>query len=156
MTSIYQAILNRTPETAGLDGFLAELSNGASQSDVITQIYNSPEAVADRAAQGVAANPKAPGQIALVTSLYQTILNRTPETAGLKGFLAATEQRDERRERGRPDRQLPRGRRRSAASTPPTTPTNAAEVSLVTSLYQTILEPDPGNCGSRRLPRGTE
>ncbi len=88
VTSLYQDILGRDPEMAGLDGWLARLNNGVSQSSVVSQIYNSPEAVADRATQGVQANPQAAGQIGLVTALYQTILGRAPETAGLNGWLA--------------------------------------------------------------------
>ncbi len=88
VTSLYQTILGRTPETAGLSGFLAELNNGTSPATVASQIYASPEAVADRASVTPPAAPTSLEKVGLVTSLYQTILGRTPEVAGLNAFLA--------------------------------------------------------------------
>ncbi len=51
LTALYETILGRDPETAGLQGWLALLDNGQSPGDVAAEIYNSPEAIADRAAK---------------------------------------------------------------------------------------------------------
>ncbi len=147
VTSIYQAILGRAPETAGLDGFLAELDNGATQSHVIGQIYNSPEAVADRAAQGVTANPQAPGQIGLVTALYQTILGRTPELAGLAGWQALLQSGASPADVAVLIFNSPEAVADRADTMSPIAPTNTQEVGLVTALYQTILNRTPETAG---------
>jgi hypothetical protein len=51
VTALYETILDRDPETAGLDGWLTLLNSGQSPADVAAEIYNSPEAIADRAAK---------------------------------------------------------------------------------------------------------
>jgi MBG domain (YGX type)/Domain of unknown function (DUF4214) len=145
VTSLYQNILGRAPETSGLESFLLELSNGDGQADVVNQVYNSSEAVADRTAQGVVATPQAAGQIGLVTALYQTILGRTPETAGLDGWLAQLKSGVSPASVANAIYNSPEAVADRAAATPPTAPTSTEKVGLVTALYQTILgrTPDP-------------
>ena len=88
VTGLYETILGREPETSGLDFWLVRLNNGTSPAHVASQIFNSAEAVADRAASPPPAAPSTASEVLLVTSLYQTILGRTPDPAGLDAFLA--------------------------------------------------------------------
>ena len=146
VTSLYQAILDRDPEPNGLNSFLARLNNGMTQYQVVNVIYNSAEAVDDRASAGASSSPKVPGQIALVSSLYEQILGRSPEPSGLDGWIlrlnsgatpievaeaiyASPEASDDR------------------AGTPPFQATSTAEVALVTGLYENILDRDPEASG---------
>ena len=49
VTSLYEEILGRTPEDAGLAVWINDLNQGVTRASVAQQIYQSPEAVAFRA-----------------------------------------------------------------------------------------------------------
>jgi hypothetical protein len=66
VTSLYENLLKRAADTAGLNFWLAQIQSGESLQDVGTAFWQSPE---HRALE--------------VTSYYQTFLNRTPDAAGL-------------------------------------------------------------------------
>ena len=91
VTALYKGILGRTPDPGGLNGFVSDLEQGVSKLAVTTAIYNSGEATTDRANSGTPANPLGPKEIDLVIALYQDILGRAPEQAGLDGWLAEFE-----------------------------------------------------------------
>jgi VCBS repeat-containing protein len=89
---IYQTALHRAPDAAGLASWVNALDQGASKADVLLDIANSPEHIADL--QGVfntgvfAANQSD----AEVARLYQGILGHAPDSEGFTFFETAVDQ----------------------------------------------------------------
>jgi len=82
VTKMYADTLGRTPDAAGLAGWTAMIRNKTfSVADVASRFYASDEYYLYHAG----------GTPTLwVTSLYQKLLNRTPDAAGLSAWVAAT------------------------------------------------------------------
>jgi uncharacterized repeat protein (TIGR01451 family) len=72
LTALYQDVLGRTPDAAGLQSFSDFLANGGSRSQVALSIQTSLES-----------------DLRQVSSLFQTFLRRSPDAVGLAGFAAA-------------------------------------------------------------------
>ncbi len=70
VTALYQQLLNRNPDPAGLAGWVAAIKNGTTNQQVATAIWRSTE-----------------HRIIQVTAYYQTYLNRKPDAAGLAGLV---------------------------------------------------------------------
>jgi hypothetical protein len=76
---LYRAALHRAPDPAGLAGWTAQLDNGASEAQVAQGFVNSAEF------QSIFTSPDNTG---FVTQLYQNVLGRAPDPAGLQSWLA--------------------------------------------------------------------
>jgi Domain of unknown function (DUF4214) len=88
VTSLYEGLLGRAPETAGLASWTSALAQGASRGDVASAIADSNEAKSYLAATTAQVFvPNAAGT--LVTELYETGLARAPDQGGLQYFTAA-------------------------------------------------------------------
>ncbi len=79
ITKLYLAIMLRDPDYAGWTGWFNYLHNGWSQTDVLNQFLASPEF---QSRYGALDNT------AFVTLLYNNILNRAPDQAGLNQWVA--------------------------------------------------------------------
>lgn len=75
---LYQATLDRRPDEAGLAGWRAEMDNGRSLLDITPGFLNSAEFTA---IYGSTTNTQ------FVTLLYDNVLDRAPDTAGLNGWV---------------------------------------------------------------------
>jgi hypothetical protein len=71
VTGLYQNLLNRNPDPGGLAAWVAAINGGASNQQVATAIWQSPEHRADE-----------------VTGYYQTFLGRAPDSGGLGGWVS--------------------------------------------------------------------
>lgn len=76
---LYQATLDRRPDEAGLAGWRAEIDNGKSLLDITPGFLNSTEF---NSIYGATNNTQ------FVTLLYNNVLDRAPDTAGLNGWVA--------------------------------------------------------------------
>jgi len=76
---LYQATLDRRPDEAGLAGWRAEIDNGKSLLDITPGFLNSAEFTT---IYGATNNTQ------FVTLLYNNVLDRAPDTAGLNGWVA--------------------------------------------------------------------
>ncbi|WP_315831395.1 DUF4214 domain-containing protein [Bradyrhizobium prioriisuperbiae] len=81
--ALYDAILGRTPDPLGFEGWVSLLEHGTSLHEVAARILASPEA---QLHLGAADNAT------FVEQLYQTALHRQPEAAGLQGWTNALNQ----------------------------------------------------------------
>ena len=147
VTSVYQYTLGRTPEPSALNGWLAQLNNGTSQFSVVSQIYNSQEAAANRSAKHTPASSSAPARIALVSSLFQSILGRAPEVAGFNAWVT-------RMNRGENPAQVANDiyNSKEAVSVranvpPPSPPSHDEQVAVVSALYETAINHNPDAAG---------
>jgi Ca2+-binding RTX toxin-like protein len=77
---LYQAALNRAPDTSGLGYYVRNLDKGASLHDMATGFINSPE---------FAAKYGALDNTGFVTQLYANVLHRAPDAGGLAYHTAA-------------------------------------------------------------------
>ena len=77
VTELYRTELGRTPDPTGLAGDLAALATGASPLQLANAISQSAEFLADHAGQSTTA---------LITSLYNNGLGRSPDPTGLQTF----------------------------------------------------------------------
>ena len=75
VTLLYNNVLGRAPDTAGLNGWLAFISGGGSRGQVLLGFSESPEYMA-RSANKV-----------FVTMMYTGMLHRTPEPTGFNGWV---------------------------------------------------------------------
>ena len=88
VTLLYQGLLGRAPDSAGLDAYTGALSGGLSRGAVAASIAQSAEAKTHLAAG--TANVWVPDQEgALVTQLFETAFNRAPDLQGLAVDLKA-------------------------------------------------------------------
>jgi hypothetical protein len=88
VTNLYQGFLGRAPDQAGLGTWVAALGKGTSRAQVAANFAQSSEAKANLAADTSAIwIPSADG--GLVTQLYQTAFDRTPDAAGLQSWTQA-------------------------------------------------------------------
>lgn len=88
VTDLYQGFLGRAPDQAGLGAWVAALGSGTSRAQVAADFAQSPEAKANLAADTSAIwIPSTDGS--LVTQLYQTAFDRTPDAAGLQAWTQA-------------------------------------------------------------------
>lgn len=76
---LYQAAFNRTPDKAGLGYWVAQLDAGASLNSVASQFVASAEF---RAMYGTSASNRD-----IVTHLYENVLHRTPDQAGVNYWV---------------------------------------------------------------------
>lgn len=79
---LYQAAFNRIPDNDGEDRWVDLAASGESIQNIANGFANSPEFLA---LHGV--NASAPMNAALLTSFYQNILGRAPDTAGFSYWL---------------------------------------------------------------------
>lgn len=77
--SLYEGLLKRTPETGALAFYVAALNGGASLTTITDYFIDSPEFTALYGAH--------PTSAAFVTDLYQNILGRIPDQAGLTFYV---------------------------------------------------------------------
>ena len=147
ITSLYQNLLGRAPLGADLSAWLAQLDGGTSESDVTSLIYNSAEAASFRTAQGLPTDPNGAEQITLVTSLYQNILGRAPEAAGLDAWLAQLDTGTGASSVAAMIGASPEAIAARGSQSPPVVPGAATQATLVTSLYQNILGRAPEAAG---------
>jgi serralysin len=78
---LYQAALNRAPDSAGLSVFSTALSNGATSEQIAHGFVTSEEFANN---YGSLTNPSD-----FATQLYQNVLHRAPDAAGLQNFVNA-------------------------------------------------------------------
>ncbi len=71
LSALYQGIVGRTPDQAGLNGWLAVLHSGYGRTFVVDSFYQSPEKLEQR-----------------ITELYRSLLGREPDPVGLAGWQA--------------------------------------------------------------------
>jgi Ca2+-binding RTX toxin-like protein len=89
VTLLYQNVLNRTPDPAGLASWVAQLNAGASRAEVVTGFSESAEfvrATMDAATAFTVARVEA-GWTDDVFRLYQATLDRAPDEAGFMDWL---------------------------------------------------------------------
>ena len=88
VTNLYRGFLGRAPDQTGLGTWVTALGSGTSRAQVAASLAQSPEAKANLAASTSALwIPSTNGS--LVTQLYQTAFNRTPDAAGLQAWTQA-------------------------------------------------------------------
>lgn len=81
---LYQAILDRDPDLAGYEGWAEALAAGTRSFDqVVASFMGSPEFVDTYG--------RATSNTAFVTLLYENVLDRPPDTAGLNGWVTRLE-----------------------------------------------------------------
>lgn len=78
MYRLYQAAFNREPDAAGVGFWIGQFDNGTSMESIAAGFMNSDEF---RAAYGTA-----PNNTELLTKIYQNVLHRAPDAAGLKFY----------------------------------------------------------------------
>jgi hypothetical protein len=82
---LYEHVLNRAPDSAGLQGWVNFLVDGGT--------YNAAEAAFIASPEYASHFPDGPqNQSDFVTAVYQTVLNRAPDSAGMQGWLNALNQ----------------------------------------------------------------
>ncbi|MCB1332884.1 MAG: DUF4214 domain-containing protein [Roseivivax sp.] len=88
VTLLYQNVLGRAPDAAGLAGWTARLDGGATRQSVVLGFSESAEFIAARALDVTAyvAVQKDAGWAAEVFQLYQATLGRAPDLAGFLGW----------------------------------------------------------------------
>jgi len=90
ITILYEAFFNRTPDPAGLQGWLASIANGASRTDVLngfiyaTEFAELCEEYGIKAFKGHISKDQREKVEAFLTRFYQLCLGRNPDAAGLK------------------------------------------------------------------------
>jgi hypothetical protein len=91
VTRLYNTILDRAPESAGLSGWVNDLNSGLlTRADILMRFATSPEAIAQdnslfSTGQVFAATPNA----VEILRAYTTLLGRLPEATALSGNLTA-------------------------------------------------------------------
>jgi len=83
VSNLYVALFNRAPDTEGMKFWSEGLANGASLSTVTNGFLTAPE--------GQAIYAPAQTGTEFVTTFYQTVFGRAPDTGGLAFWLAALE-----------------------------------------------------------------
>jgi uncharacterized delta-60 repeat protein len=76
VTLLYNNVLGRAPDTAGLNGWLALLASGNTRGQVLVGFSDSPEYQANTANE------------VFVTMMYTGMLRRTPEAGGFNGWVS--------------------------------------------------------------------
>ena len=76
VTLLYNNVLNRAPDTAGLNGWVALLQGGYTRGQVLIGFSDSPEYQASSANK------------VFVSMMYTGMLRRTPEAAGFNGWVS--------------------------------------------------------------------
>jgi beta-glucanase (GH16 family) len=91
VTQLYSNALHRAPDAAGLNSWITDLNNGMSRAQVVLGFSESQEAINDFAApvqQGLWVGNLDAAEVA---RLYDTMLDRLPDLAGLAGWTNALE-----------------------------------------------------------------
>ena len=89
---LYEAFFNRQPDSAGLQGWLDALANGASRKDVLngfifaTEFAELSDDFGIKAFEGHITKAQREAVEAFVTRFYQLCLDRDPDAAGLEGW----------------------------------------------------------------------
>ncbi len=86
ITTLYNDLLFRAPTAAELTAGTAALKGGASIADVVNVLVTTPEFYTDNTTVG-ASGPA--NQTQYVTALYNDVLGRAPDIAGITGWLNA-------------------------------------------------------------------
>jgi hypothetical protein len=92
VTILYEAFFNRQPDSAGLQGWLDAIANGASREDVLngfiyaTEFAELCEEYGIKAFEGHIAKAQREAVENFVTRFYQLCLDRNPDPAGLDGW----------------------------------------------------------------------
>jgi hypothetical protein len=81
----YRAILGRDVDDTGLDHYLGRLARGDKRISVLSELANSPEAVARASHHDLA---HAPAEI-FIDVIYRRLLGRSPDPVGKESYLAA-------------------------------------------------------------------
>ncbi len=89
VNQVYQNVLHRPAEAAGLNGAVTALDNGLTQAQYVTTVAASPEAQTDTASQINSGVWIENSQGAEVQGLYYAALNRAPDAAGLVDCINA-------------------------------------------------------------------
>jgi S-layer protein len=76
----FYAALGRTPDQAGLSGYVAAMEQGASMVDIAADFLGSPEG---QGVYGSGAGTSPDANLAFINTVYQLVLGRPPETAGM-------------------------------------------------------------------------
>ncbi|WP_299414732.1 DUF4214 domain-containing protein [uncultured Sulfitobacter sp.] len=93
VTLLYNNVLDRAPDTAGLNGWLANLADGASRAQVVigfsesTEFKASTAAMADAFSSGLSLRQQA-NYLDDIYRLYRATLDRAPDAGGLEGWSA--------------------------------------------------------------------
>jgi Ca2+-binding RTX toxin-like protein len=82
---LYQAAFDRTPDKIGLGYWIAQLDSGATLASVANAFIASTEFRASYGAR--------PGNLAIVTELYENVLNRVPDQAGVNYWVNMLDKR---------------------------------------------------------------
>jgi hypothetical protein len=89
---LYKAFFNRQPDTAGMQGWLDAIANGATKEDVLngfiyaTEFANLCDEYGIKAYEGHITKAQKEAVEAFVTRFYQLCLDRDPDAAGLEGW----------------------------------------------------------------------
>jgi hypothetical protein len=78
VTSIYEGILGRAPDAAGLQAWASAVNNGMSLTTVAQAFVSSPEFTSSH-----------PDATSAITAFYQNMLGRAPDAAGLQSWVSA-------------------------------------------------------------------
>jgi hypothetical protein len=84
IAAIYDSLLHRAPDAAALAAGIPALRSGTTPTQVADAVAQSPEFI--QANTTVGATPNA-NQVQFVTALYQDVLGRTPDPAGLSSWV---------------------------------------------------------------------
>ena len=88
ITLLYRNVLDREPDPAGLAGWESALENGLSRAEALVGFSESPENLQKTNAAIGAGLWLRDDQTASVARLYDTVLDRLPDAAGLSGWKA--------------------------------------------------------------------
>lgn len=84
ISGLYQSILGRAPDAAGLQYWQQQLANGTPLSSIQQQFQNTPEAQTRTSQLAPAQNSNINTTNDPITGLYQSVLGRTPDAGGLQ------------------------------------------------------------------------
>ena len=88
LSILYRALLNREPDSEGVDGWLSELNAGASRADIVDAFVSSEEFSNLAAVYGITPYPLDP-VVAFASHFYKAGLNRNPDPTGLDSWVDA-------------------------------------------------------------------
>jgi Domain of unknown function (DUF4214) len=91
VTLLYENVLHRAPDAAGLSNWVSEMNSGASQAQVVLGFSQSQEDINDLAAPVQQGLWVGNADAAEVARLYDTALGRLPDTAGLANWTQSLE-----------------------------------------------------------------
>ncbi len=87
IAAFYQGVLGRQPDLSGMEYWANDLAKGDSLVDIANAFINSTEFIARFPSAAASADQGGPHDQAFVTALYNNILDRAPDTAGLNYWV---------------------------------------------------------------------